>query len=279
MQWHMYKRDYEISRTHLLIPDAGCRYETVCVYLETLMRLEITETEYREGDLRQRAVQIAPNPPHCPYCSTKYKNYGSVANAATAIWQHCHSCASDTLKVKDAGPLMPAFSMKMRDTISVMEAKMTANGGLDFEPNFEMIFGGLLQEVLEQRLQAFQDLVNYHKVSQKAPSGGKGGKPFGINVNLWRLIANGQMFNQQYLHPWYDLDHFQQESQQCNELLEEWIQDSAKYQHGEHWSFERVLMTSHLRCSASVQALSLDQQEQRQIHDCIQLGSRAIRRM
>ena len=105
---------------------------------------------------------------------------------------------------------------------------MTANGGLDFEPNFEMIIGGLLQEVLEQRLQAFQDLVNYHKVSQKAPSGGKEGKPFGINVNLWRLIANGQIINQQYLHPWHDLDDFQQESQQCSELLEEWIQDSTK---------------------------------------------------
>ena len=125
MQWHMYKRDYEISRTHLLIPDAGNRYETVCIYLETLMRLEITETETREGNLRQRAVQIAPNPPYCPYCNTKYKNYGSAANAATAIWQHCQSCASETLKVKDAGPLMPAFSMKMRDAISVMEAKMT----------------------------------------------------------------------------------------------------------------------------------------------------------
>ena len=36
------------------------------------------------------------------------------------------------------------------------------------------------------------------------------------------------MFNQQSLHPWYDLNHFQEESQQCNELLEEWIQDSAK---------------------------------------------------
>ena len=113
MQWHMYKRDYEIARTHLLIPDAGNRYETVCVYLETLTRLEITETETREGNLRQRAVQITPNPPYCPYCNTKYKNYGSVANAATAIWQHCQSCASETLKVKDAGPFMPAFSMKM----------------------------------------------------------------------------------------------------------------------------------------------------------------------
>ena len=28
-----------------LIPDAGNRYETVCIYLETLMRLQITETE------------------------------------------------------------------------------------------------------------------------------------------------------------------------------------------------------------------------------------------
>ena len=108
---------------------------------------------------------------------------------------------------------------------------MTATGGLDFEPNFEMIFGGLLQEVLEQRHQAFRDLVTYHKVSQKAPSAGKSGKPFGINVNLWRLIANGQIFNQQYLHPWYDLDHFQEESQQCSDLLEEWIKDATSVPH------------------------------------------------
>ena len=69
--------------------------------------------------------------------------------------------------------------------------------------------------------------MTYHKVSQKAPSAGKSGRPFGINVNLWRLIANGQMFNQQYLHPWFDLDQFEQESQQCSALLEEWIQDAA----------------------------------------------------
>ena len=31
MQWHMFKRDYEIARTHLLIPEEGCRYEVVCV--------------------------------------------------------------------------------------------------------------------------------------------------------------------------------------------------------------------------------------------------------
>ena len=67
MQWHMYKRDYEISRTHLLLPDAGCRYEVVCMYLETLLRLEISETETREGDTRQRAVYISPNPQHCPF--------------------------------------------------------------------------------------------------------------------------------------------------------------------------------------------------------------------
>ena len=110
---------------------------------------------------------------------------------------------------------MPAFSMKIRDTISIMEAKMTGCGGLDFEPNFEVIFGGLLQEVLEQRCQAFQDLVTYHKVSQKVSKDG-GGKPFGINVCLWRLIATGQMFNQRYLHPWYNLERFQEESNQCN---------------------------------------------------------------
>ena len=65
-----------------------------------------------------------------------------MANAAHAIWSHCQTCAVDTLRVKDAGPTMPAFTMKMRETISVMEAKMTATGGLDFEPNFEVIFGG-----------------------------------------------------------------------------------------------------------------------------------------
>ena len=54
MQWHMYKRDYEISRTHTLIPDAGCRYEVVCLYLETLLRLEVSESETGEGDMRQR---------------------------------------------------------------------------------------------------------------------------------------------------------------------------------------------------------------------------------
>ena len=31
MQWPRYKRDYELTRTHLLVPDADCRYETVCV--------------------------------------------------------------------------------------------------------------------------------------------------------------------------------------------------------------------------------------------------------
>ena len=105
---------------------------------------------------------------------------------------------------------------------------MTAVGGLDFEPNFEVIFGGLLQEVLQHRLQAFRDLVTYHKASQKAPKDGKTGKPFGINVNLWRLIANGQILNQRYLHPWDNLDHFAEESQQCSDLLEEWLRDAAK---------------------------------------------------
>ena len=231
MQWHMYKRDYEISRTHTLIPDAGNRYELVCMYLETLTRLEISESETGEGDMRQRVVQIQPNPPCCSFCESRYKSYSSVANAAQGIWTHCQSCAVDTLRVKDEGPTMPAFTMKMRETISVMEAKMTATGGLDFEPNFEMIFGGLLQEVLEHRLQAFQDLVAYHKVSHKAPKDGQPGKAFGINVNLWRLIANGQIFNQKYLHPWDDYSHFAEESQECSNLLEEWIKDASTTRH------------------------------------------------
>ena len=144
------------------------------------------------------------------------------------LFGNCSSCAEDELKVKDAGPTMPAFTMKIRDTISIMEAKMTETGGLDFEPNFEVIFGGLLQEVLDHRLQAFQDLVDNHKVSQKASSDGKGGKAFGINVCLWRLIANGQIFNQRYLHPWSNLEHLQEESAQCNALLDEWVKDARE---------------------------------------------------
>ena len=228
MQWHMYKRDYELVRTHLLIPDPGCRYETICLYLETLMRLEVVETETRDGVIQQKIVQVSPNPYICPYCQSKYKSYSSVANAATAIWQHCASCAETELMIKDAGPTMPAFSMKIFDSISIMEAKMTETGGLDFEPNFEVIFQGLLQEVLEHRLKAFQDLVSKHKLSQKVSSDGKGGKAFGINVCLWRLIANGQIFNQRYLHPWFNLEHFQEESAQCNALLDEWVADANR---------------------------------------------------
>ena len=105
---------------------------------------------------------------------------------------------------------------------------MTENGGLDFEPNFEVIFQGLLQEVLEHRLEAFQDLVSKHKLSQKVSSDGKGGKAFGINVCLWRLIANGQMFNQRYLHPWFNLERFQEESAPCNALLDESVADANR---------------------------------------------------
>ena len=128
--------------------------------------------------------------------------------------------------VKDAGPTMPAFTMKIFDTISSMEAKMTETGGLDFEANYEVIFAGLLEEVLEHRLKAFQDLAANHKLSQKASPDGKGGKAFGLNVCLWRLIANGQIFNQRFLHPWSNLEYFYQESAQCNALVDEWINDA-----------------------------------------------------
>ena len=113
-------------------------------------------------------------------------------------------------EVKDAGPVMPDFTLKILDSINIIE----------------VIFTGLLSEVLEYRLQAFQDLVNEHKLSKKASADGKGGKAFGINICLWRLIANGQMFNQRFLHPWNNLVHFHEESAQCNALLDEWIADA-----------------------------------------------------
>ena len=126
----MYKRDYELSRTHLLIPDAGCRYETVCLYLETLLQLEVVETQTRDGDERRKTVQLSPNPYICPHCQFRYKTYASVANAATAIWGHCSDCAETELMVKDAGPTIPAFTMKIMDSIEIIEAKMTETGGL-----------------------------------------------------------------------------------------------------------------------------------------------------
>ena len=57
MQWHMYKRDFELTRTHQLVPNAGCRYEVVCVYLETLLPLEVTDG----GNIKKK-VQVSPNP-------------------------------------------------------------------------------------------------------------------------------------------------------------------------------------------------------------------------
>ena len=113
MQWHMCKRDYELTRTHLLAPNPGCRYETVCIYLETLLRLEVIETETRNGGEIQKTIQVTPNPYVCPYCQFKYKYYSTVANAATAIWAHCIDCVESALKVKDAGPTMPEFTMKI----------------------------------------------------------------------------------------------------------------------------------------------------------------------
>ena len=49
MQWHMYKRDYELTRTHQLIPAAGYRYEIVCLYLETLLRMEVKEAATQDS--------------------------------------------------------------------------------------------------------------------------------------------------------------------------------------------------------------------------------------
>ena len=124
----------------------------------------------------------------CPYYQFKYKYYTSMANAATAIGAHCAECVESKSKVKDAGPMMPDFTMEIFDSINIIEAKMTETGGLDFEANFEFVFMCLMSEVLKHSLQAFRDLVNEHKLSKKAAPDGKGGKAFGINVCLWRLL-------------------------------------------------------------------------------------------
>ena len=131
--------------------------------------------------------------------------------------------------VKDDGPMMPEIQLKIFDAITIIEAKMTEVGGLDFEVNFEFVFMGLLKEEMGHRLQAFQNLVTYHKLSQKYdPKTKPMATPFGINICLWRLIANGQLFIERYLHPWDQLEGFHEESKTCHSLLDEWLADAAK---------------------------------------------------
>ena len=83
------------------------------------------------------------------------------------------------------------------DAISIIEARMSKIGGLDFETNFEWLFISMVVSAVHSRVEVFKALLDKHKLSMKKETN----ESFGVNVPLLRLIANGQIFNQSFLHP------------------------------------------------------------------------------
>ena len=67
---------------------------------------------------------------------------------------------------------------------------------------------GLLKEVLII-VDDFKDLANNHKLSTKYNTVTGSDRAFDVNVCLWELIANGQLFNQRYFHPCDDIEVIQ----------------------------------------------------------------------
>ena len=220
-QWHMYKRDYAIGITHGVVPASDQRYEVVCLYLEALTRIEIQETQPGKKDAK---AWVTFNPGKCTFCSQSYKSYENIANAASAAWNHATSCAEKNLQIKGEGPTFPAGSMTCMDAMSIIEAKMTKLGGLDFETNIEWLFTNLVETAIGSRVDFFESLLVNHSVSEKKTNE----EQYGVNIPLLRLIANGQIFNQNFVHPKNDLKDANQENEQCQELLDRWIRATDK---------------------------------------------------
>ena len=49
-----------------------------------------------------------------------------------------------------------------------------------------------------------------------------------MNIPLLRLIANGQIFNPNFIHPMDDLKDANKDGSQCQELLDKWIKENTK---------------------------------------------------
>ena len=87
-----------------------------------------------------------------------------------------------------------------------------------------MVFTSLVASALHTRVKFFEDLLEDHKLSMK-----KGNEElFGVNIPFLRLIANGQIFNKQFIHPMDKLEEANNDSAKCQELLEEWIKEAGK---------------------------------------------------
>ena len=220
-QWHMYKRDYAIGITHGINPKSDQRYELVCLYIETITRMEIQEQTPGKKDAQ---AWVSFNPAKCTFCTQPYKRYENVANAASAAWNHVVNCAETNLQIKGDGPTFPEGNMACMDYMSVIEAKMTKCGGLDFETNIEWLLTSLVEIAISSRVEFFTTLLASHSLSAKKDQE----EQFGVNIPFLRLIANGQIFNTNFFHPRNNLIEANEDSKRCQELLKRWIQVSDR---------------------------------------------------
>ena len=49
-----------------------------------------------------------------------------------------------------------------------------------------------------------------------------------MNIPFLKLIANGQIFNPNFIHPKNDLTQSNEDNKQCQELLNRWVQVATK---------------------------------------------------
>ena len=82
-------------------------------------------------------------------------------------WAHLSHCFENNLHVRHDGPQMPPIKLPAMDAMMIIEARLSKQGALDCEANFEWLFISLLREVMGYRLEAFKDLVNNHKLLSK----------------------------------------------------------------------------------------------------------------
>ena len=102
---------------------------------------------------------------------------------------------------------------------------MTKHGGLDFDTNIEWLFTQLVESAVGSRVDFFRSMIEEHSLAAKKSNE----ELFGVNIPLLKLIANGQIFNPNFIHPMDDLkDINDKESPQCQQLLDKWLRENLK---------------------------------------------------
>ena len=131
-------------------------------------------------------------------------------------------CAEANFSIKGEGPVFKDAELKCLDLMSIIEARMTKHGGLDFETNIEWLITQLVVTAIDTRIDLFKSLLEDHSLDSKKPVE----EQFGVNIPLLRLIANGQIFNVNFVNPADDLEEVNKQNPQCQELLEKWIEEN-----------------------------------------------------